>query len=148
MFAAMDNDADPLDALRAVPPVLGGASGLIVRDGEVLLIRRGKEPYKGHWSLPGGGIERGETIRDAVKREVLEETGLEVDVGLVAGYREEILGPDEHYLVLAFHCTVTGGELCAGDDAVECAFMDPNALSDVLTTPALSDVFRDAGLLT
>jgi ADP-ribose pyrophosphatase YjhB (NUDIX family) len=146
MFAAMDND---------FAPVLGGASGLIVRDGKVLLIRRGKEPYKNHWSLPGGGVERGETIREAVKREVLEETGLEVDVGLVAGYREEVLGPhtaglvgpDEHYLVLAFHCTVTGGELRAGDDAVECAFVDPNQLGNLLTTPALSDVFRDAGLL-
>ena len=138
MFAAMDND---------FAPVLGGASGLIVRDGKVLLIRRGKQPYKDHWSLPGGGVERGETIREAVKREVLEETGFEVDVGLVAGYREEIIGPDEHYLILAFHCTVTGGELCAGDDAAECAFMDPNELTDVLTTPALSDVFRDAGLL-
>lgn len=128
-------------------PVLGGASGLIVRDGRVLLIRRGKEPYKDHWSLPGGGIEPGETIREAVRREVLEETGLEVEVGLVAGYREEVLGPREHYLILAFHCTVTGGELCAGDDAVECAYFDPNDVANVLLTPALLDVFRDAGLL-
>jgi 8-oxo-dGTP diphosphatase len=118
-----------------------------VQDGKVLLIRRGKEPYKDHWSLPGGGVERGERIRDAVKREVLEETGLEVNVGLVAGYREEILSPAEHYLVLAFHCTVTGGELCAGDDAVECEFVDPKSLAGRLTTPALEDVFRDAGLL-
>ena len=134
----MDND---------FAPVLGGASGLIVQDGKVLLIRRGKEPYKDHWSLPGGGIERGERIRDTVKREVLEETGLEVKVGLVAGYREEIVSPDEHYLVLAFHCTVTGGSLSAGDDAAECRFIDPNALGGVRTTPALEDVFRDAGLL-
>ena len=134
----MDND---------FAPVLGGASGLIVRDGKVLLIRRGKQPYKDHWSLPGGGVEPGETIRDTVQREVREETGLEVDVGLVAGYREEITGPHEHSLVLAFHCTVTGGELCAGDDAVECAYFDPNELDGVPTTPALSDVFRDAGLL-
>ncbi len=139
MVAAMDND---------FAPILGGASGLIVQDGKVLLIRRGKEPYKDHWSLPGGGFERGERIRDAVKREILEETGLEVEVGLVAGYREEILGPDEHYLILAFHCTVTGGTLCAGDDAAECAYVDPNELQGLLTTPALSDVFRDAGLLT
>lgn len=128
-------------------PVLAGASGLVVQDGKVLLIRRGKEPYKDHWSLPGGGVERGERIRDAVRREVLEETGLEVEVGLVAGYREEILSRNEHYLVLAFHCTVTGGELCAGDDAAECAYFDANDLADVLTTPALLDVFRDAGLL-
>lgn len=132
---------------RGWAPVLGGASGLIVQDGKVLLIRRGKEPYKDHWSLPGGGIERGERIRETVRREVLEETGLEVNVGLVAGYREEILSRDEHYLVLAFHCTVTGGRLCAGDDAAECRFIDPNDLEGVRTTPALEDVFRDAGLL-
>lgn len=139
MVAAMDTDD--------FAPVLGGASGLIVHDGKVLLIRRGKEPYKDHWSLPGGGVEPGETIREAVTREVLEETGLEVDVGPVAGYREEILGPREHYLVLAFHCTVTGGELCAGDDAAECAYVDPNDVADLPLTPALLDVFRDAGLL-
>ncbi len=129
-------------------PVLGGASGLVVRDGKVLLIRRGKEPYKDHWSLPGGGVEPGERVREAVRREVLEETGLEVDVGSVAGYREEILGPDEHYIVLAFHCTVTGGEILAGDDAAECAYVDLKELSGLLTTPALEDVFRDAGLLS
>jgi acetyl-CoA carboxylase carboxyl transferase subunit beta len=139
MVAAMDSQRSA--------PVLGGASGLIVADGKVLLIRRGKEPYKDHWSLPGGGVEPGERIRDAVKREVLEETGLEVDVGLVAGYREEVIGPREHYLILAFHCTVTGGEMCAGDDAVECGYFDPNELTDVPLTPALMDVFRDAGLL-
>jgi ADP-ribose pyrophosphatase YjhB (NUDIX family) len=133
----MDND---------FAPVLGGASGLIVRDGKVLLIKRGKEPYKDHWSLPGGGIERGERIRDTVRREVLEETGLQVEVGRVAGYREEILA-DGHYLVLAFHCTVTGGSLCAGDDASEAEFVDPNDLGGRRTTPALEDVFRDAGLL-
>jgi 8-oxo-dGTP diphosphatase len=142
MFAAMDNDRDDF------APVLGGASGLIVQDGKVLLIRRAKEPYKDHWSLPGGGIERGERIRDTVRREVREETGLEVDVGRVAGYREEILGPNEHYLVLAFHCTITGGRLRAGDDATECAFVDPNDLARLRTTPALEDVFRDAGLLS
>jgi ADP-ribose pyrophosphatase YjhB (NUDIX family) len=127
-------------------PELGGASGLIVRDGKVLLIRRGKDPYRDHWSLPGGGIERGEKIRDTVQREVREETGLEVDVGRVAGYREEIR-PDGHGIVIAFHCTVTGGELRAGDDAAECEFVDPEHLDGRLTTPGLEDVFRDAGLL-
>ncbi len=125
---------------------LGGASGLIVIDGKVVLIKRSKDPHKDHWSLPGGGIEPGERVRDAVKREVLEETGLEVDVGVVAGYRETIVD-DEHHIVLAFHCAVTGGELRAGDDAVECELVDPSHLPGRLTTPGLDDVFRDAGLL-
>jgi 8-oxo-dGTP diphosphatase len=127
-------------------PVVGGVSGLIVRDGKVLVIRRGKQPYKDHWSLPGGGIERGERLRDAVKREVLEETGFDVEVGLVAGYREELL-PERHYVVPAFHCTVIGGELRAGDDAAAVEFVDPGEIANRLTVPALGDVFRDAGLI-
>jgi 8-oxo-dGTP diphosphatase len=124
---------------------VGGVSGLVVQDGKVLLIRRGKEPYKDHWSLPGGGVEAGESLREAVKREIREETGLEVDVGLVAGYREGF-EPD-HHVVIAFHVEVTGGEPCAGDDAVECEFVDPKKLDGRLLTPALEDVFRDAGLV-
>jgi 8-oxo-dGTP diphosphatase len=137
MLPAMDSD---------FAPVLGGASGLIVRDGKVLLIRRGKEPYKDRWSLPGGGIERGERVRDTVRREVKEESGLEVEVGLVAGYREEIL-PEDHYIIIAFHCEVTGGDLRAGDDAAEVEFVDPSEIYRRRTTPGLEDVFRDAGLL-
>lgn len=127
-------------------PHIGGVSGLVVRDGRVLLIKRGKEPYKGCWSLPGGGVEPGESLRDAVCREMREETGLEVDVGRVAGYREGFVG-DDHYVVIAFHVEVTGGELRAGDDAEACEFVDPRALSDRETTPGLDAVFGDAGLV-
>lgn len=146
----------PVRRIRRKPPPLftpsvwvlmvtvGGVSGLVVRDGKVLLIRRGKEPYLDHWSLPGGGVEPGESLRDAVKREMREETGLEVSVGLVAGYREGF--EPEHHVVIAFHVDVIGGELCAGDDAVECEFVDVRSLDDRLLTPALTDVFRDAGL--
>ena len=130
---------------RAVTEVeVGGVSGLIVRDGKVLLVRRRNEPFRDHWSLPGGGVEPGERLRDAVKREVFEETGLEVDVGNVAGYREGL--QPFHHVVIAFHCIVTGGELCAGDDAVECEFVEPTEIFDRTVTPGLADVLRDAGL--
>ena len=130
-----------------VEPHIGGVSGLVVREGKVLLVRRGKEPYEGRWSLPGGGVEPGESLRDAVKREVREETGLDVDVGRVAGYREGFIG-DDHYVVIAFHVEVTGGSLCAGDDAEECEFVDPSQVLRRETTPGLDEVFRDAGLLS
>jgi len=126
-------------------PEIGGVSGLIVRDGRVLLVRRGKEPFKGCWSLPGGGVEPGETLRDAVRREILEETGFEVDVGGLAGYREYF--EPLHHVVLAFNVDVTGGEMCAGDDATDCEFVDPDEIFRRETTPGLADVFRDAGLL-
>lgn len=126
-------------------PVIGGVSGLIVRNGRVLLIRRGKEPYLECWSLPGGGVEPGETLRDAVKREVCEETGLDVVVGRVAGYREYM--EPEHHVVIAFLAEVVGGEVCAGDDALECEFVDPASLAGREVVPGLDEVFRDAGLI-
>ncbi len=92
-----------------------------------------------------GGVEPGETLRDAVKREVREETGLDVEVGRVAGYREGF--EPAHHVVIAFHVEETGGELCAGDDAVECEFVDPMEIYRRPVTPGLEDVFRDAGLL-
>jgi len=115
-----------------------GVSALIVRDGKVLLVRRGKEPFLGYWSLPGGGVEAGETPEEAVMREVREETGLDVEIGAVAGRAGS---------VTAFHALVTGGELCAGDDALECEFVDPREVLHRTTTPGLGAVFRDAGLL-
>ncbi|MGH2758428.1 MAG: NUDIX hydrolase [Actinomycetota bacterium] len=126
-------------------PEVGGVSGLVVRDGTVLLIRRGQQPFLDHWSLPGGGVEPGETLREAVRREVREETGLEVDVGRVAGYRESF--EPGHHVVIAFHVDVVGGEVCAGDDAVECEFVEPDEIYRRPVTPGLEDVFRDAGLL-
>jgi len=141
--AQLDRDDARLDDFA---PVVGGVSGLIVRDGKVLAVRRGKQPYKDHWSLPGGGVERGERLREAVKREVFEETGLDVGVGPLVGYREEIVA-DGHYVVFAFHCTVIGGVLHAGDDAAAVEFVEPRELLARRTVPALGDVFRDAGLL-
>ena len=119
---------------------------MAVRDGKVLVIRRGKEPFKGHWSLPGGRVEAGETLREAVRREVREETGLDVFVGRVAGYREAF-EPD-HHVVIAFHVEVTGGQLCAGDDATECEFVEPDEVLRRETTPGLENVLSGAGLLT
>jgi ADP-ribose pyrophosphatase YjhB (NUDIX family) len=108
-------------------------SGLIVREGRVLLVRRGTEPFRGYWSLPGGHVEAGEPPAAAVAREVLEETGLVVDVGEAAG-----VSPQG---VTAYYARIVGGELCAGDDATECAFLDP---ASVKTTPGLDELLRDA----
>jgi 8-oxo-dGTP diphosphatase len=113
-------------------------SALVIRGGEVLLVRRGKTPYLNHWSLPGGGVEPGETLEQAVRREVREETGLEISVRGVAAHRGNIT---------VFRVEISGGELCAGDDAVECEFVEPTEIFHRTTTPGLDQVFRDAGLL-
>jgi 8-oxo-dGTP diphosphatase len=99
-----------------------GVGAVIVQDGRVLLVKRGSEPLKGHWSIPGGLLEIGETLREGAAREALEETGLAVEVGDVLDAFDSIFTDDDgltkfHYVLLDFHCWVKGGELRAGGDA-------------------------------
>ena len=101
-------------------PLLG--VGALIFDGDsILMAQRGKEPLKGWWSLPGGALETGELLADAIQREVREETGLEVDPVEVFEIFERIMRDDAgtaeyHYVLIDFVCRVTGGTLCAGDD--------------------------------
>jgi 8-oxo-dGTP diphosphatase len=96
-------------------------------DGEVnrvLLIRRGTPPLLGEWSLPGGALECGETLRDAVTREAHEETGILVETGEMLGVYERVIRGDEgriryHYVLIDFLCRVVGGDLKAGSDAAD-----------------------------
>jgi len=104
---------------------------LVIEDGRALMIRRGKEPLKGEWSLPGGAVEIGETLADAVKRELREETGLDAEVGEVIGVFDRIY-PDAsgrteyHYILVDFLCRRTSG--------------DPNPAGDVDAAQWLSRV--------
>ena len=108
------------------PPrvVVGVAAVIWDKSGKILLIRRGKAPRKGEWSLPGGKVEFGETLLEAVKREVLEETGLTVEVlgmiDVVESVREADAGsPDGHYVLIDFGAKVVSGTAVAGSDAAE-----------------------------
>jgi len=113
---------------------LVGVGAVVVHEGRVLVVRRGHEPLKGHWTLPGGLLELGESIVEGVVREVREETGLLVEpldlVELVDRiYRERgdcEAGPEAgcdagrvryHYVIADYLCRVAGGELCAASDA-------------------------------
>jgi ADP-ribose pyrophosphatase YjhB (NUDIX family) len=104
-----------------------GVGALIFNDDRILLVERGKEPLKGEWSLPGGAVETGERIEDALIREVFEETGLEVSPTSIAAVFERIMPdaqnvPEYHYLLIDFFCVVRGGSLCAGDDCSKAAW--------------------------
>ncbi len=101
-----------------------GVGAVIVRDRRVLLIRRGQAPLLGEWSLPGGVLECGETLREAAAREAREETGLVVETAEMLGVYERIIRSDDgrvryHYVLIDFLCRPVGGELQAGSDAAE-----------------------------
>jgi len=116
-------------------PIVG--VGAVVIDGtKVLLVRRGQEPLKGEWSLPGGALELGETLQQGVVREVLEETGLIVAPGGIIEILDRII-PDEtsgrvryHYVLIDFVCHVTGGALGPGTDAEEVRWVEQNQLQN------------------
>lgn len=110
-----------------------GVGAVIVNDGRVLLVRRGMPPHQGQWSLPGGAVELGETLRTAAVREALEETGLVVEPGEMLEVVDRIVpGPDGrtqyHYVLIDFCCRVTGGELRAGGDAAEVVWASESEL--------------------
>jgi mutator protein MutT len=100
---------------------LVGVGAVIVEAGRVLLVRRGAEPLKGHWSLPGGLVELGEGLLNAVVREVREETGLEVEPLELIELLDKIYREDNrvryHYVIADYLCRVTGGVLRAASDA-------------------------------
>ncbi len=124
-----------------------GVGGVIVDDGKVLLVRRRYEPLKGHWSLPGGMVEIGETLEAALTRELLEETGLAVDVGPVIEVFDRIT-PDEdhriryHFVLIDYLCWPGGGALRAGSDVDAAIWADPDNLAEYSLTDKATSVIR------
>ncbi len=100
---------------------LVGVGAVVVDDGRVLLVRRGSEPLRGHWTLPGGALEVGESLAEGVVREVKEETGLEVEPIELIEVLDRIHREGErvryHYVIADYLCRVMGGELQAASDA-------------------------------
>jgi 8-oxo-dGTP diphosphatase len=98
-----------------------GVGAIILKRDRILMAQRGKAPLAGWWSLPGGALELGEQLADAVRREVREETGLEIrPLGVLEIFerimRDSAGAPEYHYVLIDYVCRVTGGRLCAGDD--------------------------------
>ena len=129
-------------------PVVG-VGGVVICDGRALLVRRGKAPLLGEWSIPGGMLETGETIVEGVRRELMEETGVEVRVGELIEVFERISRDAEgkaqfHYVVLDYFCEPVQGEACAGSDAAEIAWVAEADLGKYALTDAAQRVIRRA----
>jgi len=109
-----------------------GVGGVLIRDGRVLLIRRGKEPLRGRWVIPGGTVELGETLEQALVREMAEETGLEVTPGELLTVFDRIQreegGVRYHYVIVDFLCSYVSGEARAASDAAAVAWVAPREL--------------------
>jgi 8-oxo-dGTP diphosphatase len=137
-------------AVPASPPRVVRCVGAVIHDptGRLLLIRRGHDPHRGLWSLPGGRIEAGESPEQAVVREVREETGLEVVPGRPVG-RVQIPGDGVVFDVVDLACalTRTDAEPVPGDDAVAALFADAATLDGLPCTPLLIETLRGWGVL-
>jgi 8-oxo-dGTP diphosphatase len=112
-----------------------GVGGVVVAKGRALLIRRGGPPLEGQWSIPGGMLEVGETLLEGVRRELLEETGIEVRVGELIDVFERInLDGDGktryHFVVLDYLCEAVSGEARAGSDVTDVAWAAPSDLAN------------------
>jgi 8-oxo-dGTP diphosphatase len=128
---------------------LPGVGALIIRRNSILLVQRARSPLKGYWSLPGGLIETGESIEAALRREVLEETGLIVRPKKMFEIFERIIldkqgHAEYHYILHDYLCTVVGGELLAGDDAGRVAWVPRAKLKTLQLTEGTLDVIERA----
>ena len=124
-----------------------GVGAVIVRDGRAVIVQRATEPLRGQWSIPGGAVELGETVREAAAREVREETGLEVEVGEVLEVFDSIYpDPDGrtryHYVLIDFLCRPVGGELNAGADAAQARWVEEPELREFKVSESATRVIR------
>jgi 8-oxo-dGTP diphosphatase len=113
-------------------PVVG-VGGVVVENGRALIVKRAHEPRKGEWSLPGGLVELGETLIEAARREIKEETGLDVEVGEVIEVFDRVHRLDGriqyHFVIVDYLCRPIGGTLQAGDDAEGVAWVTADEIA-------------------
>jgi 8-oxo-dGTP diphosphatase len=126
-----------------------GVGAVIVDNDRVVLVRRGSEPLAGHWSLPGGAVEIGETLEACVTREMMEETGLRVEVGPVVEVFDRITRDDAgrvqyHYVLVDYLCWAAGGTLQAGSDVDDAVWARVSALREYHLAPKATAVIERA----
>lgn len=148
-----EEEAAPATAVRPsrqypAQPIVG-VGAVIVNDGKVVLVKRKYEPLAGQWSLPGGRLELGETLEAGLAREMLEETGLVVQVGPVVDVFDRILLDPErrvryHYVLIDYLCRPIGGSLSHGSDVAAAELVAPTDLAGYRLTPKAASVIEKA----
>jgi ADP-ribose pyrophosphatase YjhB (NUDIX family) len=127
-------------------PVVG-VGAVVVDHDRLLLVRRGRGPAQGDWSVPGGRVELGESLAEAVTRELREETGLEGVCGPLLGWAERI-EDDGHFVLLDFEVTLVGDdEPEAGDDAAEVAWVDLHEVGERRLVAGLAELLHEHGII-
>jgi 8-oxo-dGTP diphosphatase len=124
-------------------------SAAIFHDGRVLIVRRARPPAHGLYTLPGGGVELGETLEQAVIREVREETGLEIAPLALVGFREAIARDaagcvERHFVILPFAALWAGGEIALSEELAEAYWRKPDELAGLKTTEGLAEIVAAA----
>ena len=125
-------------------------SAAIFRDGRVLIVRRARPPAHGLYTLPGGGVELGETLEQAVIREVREETALAIEPIGLAGFRQAIARDaagriERHFVILPFAARWIAGEVLLNEELAEAHWLAPQQLGALKTTEGLADIVAAAG---
>src|SRR5271165_5915305 len=131
-------------------PIIG-VGAVIIDGGRVLLVRRATEPLKGEWSVPGGMLELGEKLRDGVRREVLEETGLVVEPGEVLDVFDSIFADNEgrteyHYVLIDYLCVPVSGEPRAGTDVSDVRWVGEHELPALLVKESTKQEIQNLSL--
>jgi 8-oxo-dGTP diphosphatase len=150
MTSPMTSDPTAGEMSRTYParPYLA-VSAAIFRDGRVLIVRRARPPAHGLYTLPGGGVELGETLEQAVIREVREETALQVAPVALAGYRQAIARDpagrvERHFVILPFAARWIAGEVSLNEELAEAHWLLPAELSNLATTEGLAQIVAAA----
>ena len=132
------------ESIAARPQVAVSAG--IFRDGKILLTRRANNPKGSLWTFPGGRIEFEETIAEALKREILEETGLTIEIAGSAGVREMLhkQSGHGHFIILPFAARWVSGEVAPNDEIAEARWFDPDETHGLTVTEGLHEVIADA----
>jgi 8-oxo-dGTP diphosphatase len=124
-------------------------SAAIIRDGRVLIVRRARKPADGVYTLPGGVVEAGETLIEAVTREVREETGLAIEPLALAGYREMIMRDGDnrvsrHFVILSFAARWVSGEVQLNSELDDARWLLPAEIERLKTTEGLAEIVAAA----